>query len=599
MFKTKKLIWQIFPSFLIITIISLAIVTWYSSNSFKTFFLENVEKDLTIRLHLAERELSELIVTPANKKQTKNLNKLIKEIGAETDTRYTVIQTTGEVIGDSNADIANLENHKNRPEIHLALNGTKGISIRHSDTLKKNMMYIALPVFKQNRIIAVIRASLSISTIDKKIKSIQHQILLALAITLVIAAGISLYVSRRIALPIEEMKHGAQKFANGDLQQRLAVPTSEELGELASTMNNMAANLNDKINAVENRKTELEAIYSSMQEGLIAIDKNEKIITINNAAANIFNFPITAIEQKNIYEVSRNVSLQHFIKKALSADQPVETILTLNKEQEIILNIHSTALHDTQNERMGTLIIFHDITKIKMFENMHKDFAANVSHELKTPLTAIKGFVETLLDTNPDINPDINPDENAKFLKIIENNVNRMAAIINDLLSLSQLEIKQNTDTSFKPYDIVKIIDKAVIECHDLSDQKKILIRKNNSDTLMAPVDPVLIEQTMINLIDNAIKYSREETEISINAFREDKDILIEVKDSGVGIKKEYLAKIFNRFYRVDKARSRDTGGTGLGLAIVKHIVRYHKGSTNVVSVPGKGSTFEIRLPVS
>ncbi|MCK5310721.1 MAG: HAMP domain-containing protein [Desulfobacteraceae bacterium] len=594
MFKNKKLIWQIFPSFLVITVISLTVVTWYSSVFFKNFFIANIEKDLTIRLKLATREFSKLITIPLDNEHIKNLNMLVTNIGSETDTRYTIILTTGQVIGDSGADIAKLENHKNRPEIHTALKGKKGVSIRYSDTLNKNMMYIALPVLQKNKIIAVIRASLSISTIDNKIASIQKNIFLALAVTLIIAALVSLYVSRRITRPIEEMKLGAQKFAKGDLQQRLSVPDSEELGELASTMNNMAANLNDKINVVENRKTELEAIYSSMEEGLIAIDKNEKIITVNKAATKIFDFPISILKQKNIYEISRNLGLQEFIEKALSAHKPVNKILTLNKKKEIILNIHSTALHDTQNNRMGTLIIFHDITKIKLLENMQKDFAANVSHELKTPLTAIRGFVETLLDMSPD--QDLT--EKSEFLKIIEKNVSRMTAIINDLLSLAQIEIMQNDDMDFKTFDIIPIIDKSIRECQNLSNKKNIIITKNHPDQLMVPVDPFLLEQTIINLIDNAIKYSTKNTEISITAFKKNKYAIIQVKDSGIGIKKGPLAKIFNRFYRVDKARSRDTGGTGLGLAIVKHIALYHNGSANVTSCEGKGSTFEIKLPV-
>ncbi|MCD4743195.1 MAG: HAMP domain-containing protein [Desulfobacteraceae bacterium] len=595
MFKTKKLIWQIFPSFLIITLVSLAIVTWYSSAFFKNFFLENVEKDLTIRLKLAERELSKLIVPPFNEKQIKNLNALCKEIGTQSDTRFTIIQVTGKVIGDSGADITKLENHSSRPEIYIALKGEKGISIRYSDTLNKNMMYIALPIFKKNEIVAVIRASLSISTIDKKIKSMQKHIFLALALTLIIAAGVSLYVSRRITRPLEEMKIGAQNFAKGNLQQRLPVPDSEELGELASTMNNMAANLDDRIKAVENRRLELEAIHSSMEEGVIAIDKNEKIITINKAAASIFNFPISTLEQNNIYEVSRDINLQQFIKKALSTNKPVEKILTIHKNKKHVLNIHSTALYDSNNNRMGTLIIFHDITRIKLLENMHKDFAANVSHELKTPLTAIKGFVETLQDMSND--PD--SEKNKKFLRIIEKNVTRMTAITNDLLSLSQLEIMQNDDMDFKTYDIIPIIDKAILECQDISNQKKITINKNYPDQLMAAVDPFLIEQTIINLIDNAVKYSYANTEISITALENNKHAIIRIKDSGVGIKKEDLSKIFNRFYRVDKARSRDTGGTGLGLAIVKHIAMYHNGSADVTSSIGKGSTFEIRLPLN
>ena len=595
MLKTKKLIWQIFPSFLIITVISLTIITWYSSVFFKNFFLENVENDLTVRLKLATRELSKQIPTHLDKEQINNLDRLITQIGAETDTRFTIILTTGQVIGDSGADITKLENHKTRPEIHVALKGKKGVSIRYSDTLNKNMMYIALPVLQNDKIIAVIRASLSISTIDNKITSIRKNIFLALAVTLMIAAIVSLYVSRRITRPIEEMKLGAQNFAKGHLKQRLAVPDSEELGELASTMNNMAENLNDKINIVENRKTELEAIYSSMEEGLIAIDINEKIITVNKAASKIFDFPVSILKQKSIYEISRNLSLQEFFKKALSTHKPVTKILALNKEKEIILKIHSTALHDTQNNRMGTLIIFHDITKIKLLENMQKDFAANVSHELKTPLTAIKGFVETLQD----ISSDKDSTKNKEFLQIIEKNVTRMTAIINDLLSLAQIEIMQNDDMIFKIYDIIPIIDKAINECESLSSQKKISINLTLPENLMVPVDPFLIEQAIINLLDNAIKYSTKSTEISINAFTNDKYAIIEITDSGAGIKKEHLSKIFNRFYRVDKARSRDTGGTGLGLAIVKHIAMYHNGSANVTSIEGKGSTFKIRLPLT
>ena len=595
MFKTKKLIWQIFPSFLIITVVSLTIVTWYSSAFFKTFFLENIEKDLTIRLNLAERELSKLITTSLNETQINNINALLKNISTQADARFTIVQVTGRVIGDSSADITKLENHSSRPEIYLALKGEKGVSIRYSDTLNKNMMYIALPILKENKIVAVIRASLSISTIDKKIKSMQKHIFLALALTLIIAAGVSLYVSRRITRPLEKMKIGAQNFAKGNLQKRLPVPDSEELGELASTMNNMAANLDDKIRTVQNRSLELEAIHSSMEEGVIAIDKNEKIITINKAAASIFNFPISALEQKNIYEVSRDINLQQFIKKAISTDKPVEKILTIHKNKKHVLNIHSTVLYDLNNNRMGTLIIFHDITRIKLLETMHKDFAANVSHELKTPLTAIKGFVETLQN----MDDDQDSEKKIEFLTIIEKNVTRMAAIINDLLSLSQLERMQNNDMDFKSYNIIPIIDRAISECQNISDQKQIAINKNYPDMLMAEVDPFLIEQLIINLIDNAVKYSREKTNISISALENNKHAIIKIKDSGLGIKKEELSKIFNRFYRVDKARSRNTGGTGLGLAIVKHIARYHNGSANVTSTLGKGSTFEISLPLN
>ena len=218
-----------------------------------------------------------------------------------------------------------------------------------------------------------------------------------------------------------------------------------------------------------------------------------------------------------------------------------------------------------------------------------------MSHELKTPLTAIKGFVETLQN----MDDDQDPEKKIEFLTIIEKNVTRMPAIINDLLSLSQLERMQNNDMDFKSYNITPIIDRAISEYQNISDQKQITINKNYPVMLMAEIDPFLIEQLIINLIDNAVKYSHEQTEIFITALENNKNAIIRIKDSGLGIKTEEFSKIFNRFYRVDKARSRNTGGTGLGLAIVKHIARYHNGSTNVTSSLGKGSTFEISLPLN
>ncbi len=594
MFKSKKLIWQIFPSFLIITLVSLTIATWYSSFFFKTFLIENIEKDLTIRLKLAENQLSKLPFAPVNEKQIKNLNKILTKLSSDADIRLTIILASGRVIADSNVDITELENHRTRPEIKLALKGEKGVSIRYSSTLSQNMMYIASPFYKENKIIAVIRASLSIATIDNKIKSIQNDIFLALAMTILVAAVASLYLSRRITRPLEEMKTGAKNFAGGNLKKRLAIPDSEELGELALTMNNMAANLNNKIEAVKNRKNELETIYSSMEEGVIALDNNEKIITLNKAGAEIFDFPISMLEQNNIYEVSRDLALQDFFKKALSTHGPCEKILTFTKTREYTLNIHSKAMYNSNNKRMGTLIIFHDITKIKLLENMHKNFAANVSHELKTPLTAIKGFVETL--QNMEFGQDFEKTE--EFLHIIDKNVVRMTAIINDLLSLAKLERMANNNIVFESHDIIQIIDKAIKECKNNSSIKQITIQKSCPDTLMVPVDPVLIEQTIINLIDNAIQYSNNNTKVLISTATRDNCLVIKVKDSGIGIPKKHFSKIFNRFYRIDKARSRNTGGTGLGLAIVKHIAVYHNGKASVISSNENGSTFEISLPL-
>ncbi len=592
MIRKKKLIWQIFPSILVITVLSLSAVTVYSTNYFKTFFLKNSEKELLIRAKLLQKKFADILKQDTEQIQT--IDDQCKEIGQKTGTRVTIILPSGVVIGDSFGTIKMMENHMKRPEIMEALKRNKGVSIRYSATLDKNMMYIALPVLHEGGVIAVVRTSVSISTIDNEIKSVRNNILFSLMFTILAAALASLYVSRRITQPIEQMKIGASNFANGNLNSRLAVPDSEELSELAVTMNQMAENLDEKIKAFKNRSMELEAVHSSMQEGVIAIDKDERIITINDAAAKIFNFPTTTLKAKYILEVARNVEFQQFIQKALATHEPIEDDIVLAKDEDLILNIHSTALYDTGNQRMGTLIIFHDITRIRRLEKMHKNFAANVSHELKTPLTTIKGFIETLQE----MVSRNDTDESLGFLKIIEKNVNRMIELVNDLLALSRLERLQGTDILLENQNIGALIQGAVNSCHSNVKEKNITIQIDCPENLAAMLDPILMEQAILNLVDNAVKYSDADTSVSIAAVKKDGYVDIIIEDKGRGIEKEHLPKIFNRFYRIDKARSRNEGGTGLGLAIVKHIVQYHQGKIDVKSHKGRGSIFKISIPV-
>ncbi len=587
----KKLIWQIFPSFLIITLVSLTAITSYSTSYFKDFFLENSEKELTIRAKLLEKNFADILKT--NQDPIPYIDEQCKDIGNKTGTRVTIILPSGIVAGDSFVDVTGMENHSKRPEIMEALKRKKGVSIRYSATLDKNMMYIALPVILEGRVIAVVRTSISISDLDKQILSIRNNILIVLFITILAAIAASLYVTRKITQPIEEMKKGAIIFARGNLGARLAIPDSEELSELAITMNQMAESLDGKIKEIKNRSMELEAVHSSMLEGVIALDNDEKIITINRAAARIFDFAESKFKAQYIFEVARNFELQKFIHKALAIHGPIEDDIIITGDQDLILNIHSTALFNTREQRMGTLIIFHDITRIRRLERMHKDFAANVSHELKTPLTTIKGFIETLQE----MIASNESKESENFLKIIEKNVNRMIELINDLLALSKLERMQGKDIIFENQNMATLIQGAVNLCHKSIKAKNITIDIDCPGDIMARVDPILMEQAMINLVDNSVKYSHENRSITIKVSKTDKILEIVINDNGWGIDKEHLSKIFNRFYRVDRARSRHEGGTGLGLAIVKHIIQYHHGKIDVQSQKNIGSSFKIHIP--
>jgi two-component system, OmpR family, phosphate regulon sensor histidine kinase PhoR len=597
MIKKKKMIWHILPSFLIIIVLSLLSVTSYSTSYFKDFFLKNSEKELTTRTELIQINFADILpeaIIDADQDQILHIDELCKDIGEKTGTRVTIIFPSGVVVGDSFGDIEMMENHMKRPEIMEALQRKKGVSIRYSSTLDKNMMYIALPVMNDGRVIAVVRTAVSVSAIDNKIISVRNNILIALAFTILAAAIASLYVTRRITLPVEQMKTGATKFANGNLNERLAVPDVEELSELAITMNRMAENLDEKIKDFENRSMELEAVHASMQEGVIAIDKDEKIITINSAAAKIFDFPVSKLKGRYILEVARNFGLQKFIQRALATHEPVEEDIVITRDEDLTLNIHSTALYDSKERRIGTLIIFHNITRIRRLERMHKDFAANVSHELKTPLTAIKGFIETLQEML--VNNDTQQSE--KFLKIIEKNVNRMIELINDLLALSRLERLQGTDIQYENQPMATLIQGAVNICYARINAKNITVSIYCPEDLNCRVDPILMEQAIINLVDNAVKYNPEGSQIAIAVTRQDHSLDIEIKDNGIGIDKEHLPKIFNRFYRIDRGRSRNEGGTGLGLAIVKHIIQYHNGKIDVESIKGSGSCFKISVPV-
>ncbi len=596
MTSKRKLIWHIFPSFLVIIVLSLLSVTYYSTRYYKKLFLANAENELTIRANLLQIKFEEILPrtdSPIDPELVRHMDKQCKHIGEKTGTRVTLVLPSGGVVGDSFRDIETMENHLKRPEIREALEKTKGVAIRHSGTLDTQMMYIALPVIHNGRVILVVRTAVSVSAIDSKIKALRNNIFLALGLTLLAAAIASLAMARRITLPMEQMKKGAARFAQGDLTARLAIPDSEELSQLALTMNHMAQKLDEKIKAFENRSMELEAIHASMQEGVIAIDKEERIITLNRAAAKLFDLPAPTLKSRYILEVARNLAFQKFIQQALATHEPVEDDIVVARDQDLILNIHSTALYDTGNRRMGTLIIFHDITRIRRLETMHKEFAANVSHELKTPLTSIKGFIETLQEM-PALT---DTGERDNFLKIIEKNVNRMIDLIDDLLALARLERMQGTDIQFEPQPLEPLILDVIHTCHAAIQAKNIQVTLDCPKDITARVDPIPMAQALINLVDNAVKYSRENTAVEVIVTPHAHTIEILVQDQGCGIDPAHFSKIFNRFYRVDKARSRHEGGTGLGLAIVKHIVQYHQGRIEVTRGKNRGSTFKIILP--
>ena len=588
----KRIFWQLFPSYLLITFTALLTVGGYASNSLREFYYDRTAEDLKARAWMIERQVARknFSFNPSS------LNSLSRDLGIKTKTRITIIDLSGQVLGDSDEEPSRMDNHADRPEFITALQGETGMAVRFSNTLEEQMMYLAVPIIREDKLSGVARISIPITFIEQALRTIEFKIGgVGLAVAL-LAAGISLIVSRRISHPLEQMKHSAESIARGDWKKPLSVNSdSVEISALSNALNQMALQLEDRIKTITSQSNESEAVLSSMVEGVLAVDAAENIIRLNKAAGKLLEIKPDSAEGRPIHEVVRNSLLREFIERTLSGIENVETDLTIGNQNEIFLQAHGAVLKDMQEKSIGAVIVLNDVTRLRRLETVRKDFVANVSHELKTPITLIKGFVETLQQGALE-----KREEAERFLDIMSKQVERLNAIIEDLLSLSRLEQGSGKSAiSMEKTKVLQILESAIRDCESKLLEKKISIQLNCSNELEVFANSPLLNQAVLNLVDNALKYSEQGEKITVEAFVTGTEIVIEVQDWGCGIGSEHLPRLFERFYRIDQARSRQMGGTGLGLAIVKHIVQEHGGSVSVNSTLGKGSRFSIHLPIS
>ena len=588
----KRIFWQLFPSYLLITFTALLTVGGYASNSLREFYYDRTAEDLKARAWMIERQVARknFSFNPSS------LNSLSRDLGIKTNTRITIIDLSGQVLGDSDEEPSRMDNHADRPEFITALQGETGMAVRFSNTLEEQMMYLAVPIIREDKLSGVARISIPITFIEQALRTIEFKIGgVGLAVAL-LAAGISLIVSRRISHPLEQMKHSAESIARGDWKKPLSVNSdSVEISALSNALNQMALQLEDRIKTITNQSNESEAVLSSMVEGVLAVDAAENIIRLNKAAGKLLEIKPDSAEGRPIHEVVRNSLLREFIERTLSGIENVETDLTIGNQNEIFLQAHGAVLKDMQEKSIGAVIVLNDVTRLRRLETVRKDFVANVSHELKTPITLIKGFVETLQQGALE-----KREEAERFLDIMSKQVERLNAIIEDLLSLSRLEQDSGKSAiSMEKTKVLQILESAIRDCESKLLEKKISIQLNCSNELEVFANSPLLNQAVLNLVDNALKYSEQGEKITVEAFVTGTEIVIEVQDWGCGIGSAHLPRLFERFYRIDQARSRQMGGTGLGLAIVKHIVQEHGGSVSVNSTLGKGSRFSIHLPIS
>lgn len=493
----------------------------------------------------------------------------------DSEVRFTFIDKNGNVIKDT--ENKNLENHLNREEVLSAFEVGEASATRFSNTQGVNVVYFATKVSDD----LVLRSSVPLNTIEFFTADYIKYYLIIILLVLLLSIGLSLKLIRAIIYPLKELKSVTNKIANGDYSRRVNIFTNDEIGSLANTFNNMADQLQSKISDSLDKQNKLEAILESMESGVIAVDNNKKVILINPYAKNLFGIEGDIIGE-NIAEHIIDYDLISFIKsiheietKEIKLMHPIERELRIKKAP--IINYRKMP--------MGIVVTVLDITDIKRLENIRSQFVANVSHELKTPLTSIKGFAETLKYVEDTATRE-------KFLDIIDKEAERLTSLINDILILSNIENSNKMiEDEFTPSEVIEdVINMFTANVN----KKEVIINYEGNKGVVLIGDKDKFFQMMLNLVENAIKYSVSKTIIKINSYERGGYYFITVEDNGIGIPKEDLPRIFERFYRVDKSRAK--GGTGLGLAIVKHIVKIFNGEIYVKSVLNEGTKFTIKL---
>ncbi|MBL7005834.1 MAG: PAS domain-containing protein [Spirochaetia bacterium] len=573
-------------------IISIIFIIVLSKNYVMDQSIQNLNETSIIVKNIVQKE--GFVISAAD---SGILHSDLEAITAGSAARITVILPDGVVAADTEEDPAVMDNHRNRPEISRALSGISSSIIRYSDTLKIDMLYYAVPVFDDNNtVISVLRVAMPYNEMRSTYGMITLYILIGSLFFIVLSIFLIIYIDRKIERPLIELSEEAAAYSDLQFENyRNIVSPSIEIQDLAVSLRNMVKLLKTQFSNLQMQKQELQAILDSMDNAVLVLNAHGVIARTNPAALALFKAANeTDLMGKYYMQAATSKDLNKVLEKMIrKSDLPVSDV---SNKLEMEINDRSYQVYVSvvkPDPDRTLLIVFNDVTKLRHLEQVRKDFVANVSHELKTPITSIKGFTETLLEK------DIKPGDAhyKRFLEIINNQTERLQAIITDLLTLSMLE-QDEKPTDFQLADLQVIVEDSVKICSDrpVFNNRRIVIEGLEPVTIYC--NPLLIEQAVINLVDNALKYSEAESIVSIRVKSTENLIAISVTDKGFGIPDELIPRIFERFFRVDTGRSRARGGTGLGLSIVRHIAKKHNGSVHVESVEGSGSTFTLVLPI-
>ncbi|VAX22488.1 Phosphate regulon sensor protein PhoR (SphS) [hydrothermal vent metagenome] len=587
---SSRLIWKIYASYAAVILLSSALLGGLVTNWMKQDSIFDVRNKLQSQAYMLK-----VIAEGAAEFNGQSLQKHITELGSKIESRFTLIDKDGAAIADSMENPAEMDNHGTRPEILAARSHGKGSSTRFSETLETKMMYFALPIYQNNNISGYARTSISLDKMDEKLSSLMGTVAMGAGIAVIAALILGYFMALHFTRPIESMTKVAEAMAQGKHDERLVEKRDDEIGKLARAFNKMASSLSERIATISGERNKLEAILAGMVEGVIAVGSDERIIHINKAACDITGVAQDDSIEKPLWETLNLQPLNTILENTLAGRSEVaEEIVLTGKKGNISIEVLAAPIFTAKGEISAVVIVLHDLTELYALERVRRDFIANVSHELKTPVTAIRALTETILDDE-----NMTTEDQGRFLGKILKQAIRLSTLVSDVLTLARLEsVKGVMDVA--NFDLRAIIHNIAHTVSSDCDSRAITLKYE------APDKPVVIsgdKEAMLeavgNLANNAIKYTPREGSVTLILKKADGKAVIEVKDTGIGIEPAHCSRIFERFYRVDKARSRELGGTGLGLSIVKHVALSHGGSVEVKSQPGLGSLFTITIPLA
>lgn len=590
--------WKVLLGYLAIAGMGMGTAGWLTLDALEAGDMDQLRTGLTAHARIAARLFAAPLAT--TKPDSAVIDAMADRVGDDIHARVTVINPEGLVLGDSyesGEGLRRMDNHATRPEVRQALTGGIGSSVRFSDTVGIRMLNLALSVHSQgpeSRLLGVVRLSLPLTDIEARHRALRGLLAAALGGAFLLSLAASYLVARSITRPLGEIVAAARRMAHGEFQGKIRARSDDEIADLAGVLNQMAAAVEETIQALKDDRAKMAATLTSMQEGVTVLASDGTVRLVNPAMERMVGRRETEVLGRTYLEVIRHPRLNEFITQVLAQGIASSTEITLVAGPERTFQVQASPLAQGSDQSPGLVLVFHDITDLRRLEQVRKDFVANVSHELRTPLTAIKGYAEALQDSSQD-----DPAQRNRFLEIIRTHTDRLNLIITDLLLLSRIESGQ-VPLKREPVGIPALMDRTLGLLRHLIEQKqhKVVTAMPHG---LPPVlgDEEQLGQVFTNLLDNAVKYTPDHGTITVTAEAAQDMVEVAVEDTGIGVPPKDLPRIFERFYRVDKARSRELGGTGLGLAIVKHVVEGHGGAVSVDSLPSQGTRFLVRLPIA